>query len=468
MRKLICPPLSLLIGLIVVGAGAGFLVAFMSGSFSVAEPDWEKASQQYWPQWRGPLASGTAPLGDPPTEWSESKNIRWKIPIPGHGSATPIVWGNTIFVQTAVPVGEAVDPASPSESQPGAGPEGTRRRGPGTITSSQPLRFTLLAIDRKSGAIRWEKTLRRQVPHASIHPTSSWASGSPVTDGQHVYAYFGSNGLYCLNLQGELIWEKDLGDMRPRRGFGEGSSPAIYGDRIIVNWDHEDQSFVVALDKKSGQELWRVERDEITSWTTPLIVSSGGRIQVITAATNRVRSYDFLTGQQLWHDVGMTLNSIPSPVYADGMVFVISGFRSHVLRAIRLGEAKGDISQSPAVAWTFDRDTPYVPSPLLYRGTLYFLKSNNAILTARRADDGSEFYGRQRLEGIGNVYASPVAANGRVYIVGRRGNAVVLKHGAEFELLATNSLDDGFDASPVIVGNEILLRGKEFLYSIAE
>ena len=458
MRKLIRPPLSLLVGLIVVGAG--FLLAFMSGS--VAEPDWEKTSQQYWPQWRGPLATGTAPLGDPPIEWSEGKNIRWKTPIPGNGSATPIVWGDTIFVQTAVPVGEPPD--SEPQSSAGAG----SRRGPRTISPSRPLRFTLLAVDRPTGRIRWQKTLRQQVPHNSIHPTSSWASGSPATDGQHVYAYFGSNGLYCLDLEGNLIWEKDLGDMRPRLGFGEGSSPAIYGDRIIVNWDHEDQSFIVALDKKDGRELWRVERDEITSWSTPLIISVGNRTHVITAATNRVRSYDLLTGEQLWHDVGMTLNSIPSPVYANGMVFLTSGFRGNVLRAIRLGQAKGDISQSEAVVWTFDRDTPYVPSPLLYRDTLYFLKSNNAILTARRAGDGSEVYGRQRLEGIGNVYASPVAASDRVYIVGRRGNAVVLKHGAEFELLATNSLDDGFDASPVIVGNEILLRGKEFLYSIAE
>jgi outer membrane protein assembly factor BamB len=395
---------------------------------------------KFWPQWRGPLLTGAALNGDPPVEWSEGKNVKWKVEIPGKGSATPVIWGDTIFVLTAV-----------------AADGGERAK----------QRFTVLAIGRKDGKVLWQRVVREEVPHEGTHATNTWASASALTDGQLVYAFFGSRGLYALDMKGGAKWEKDLGDMTIKLGFGEAASPALHGDRLVVNWDHEGQSFIVALDKRTGQELWRTPRDEKTSWATPLVVDVGGRAQVITSATGRVRSYDLATGELLWHATGMTANAIPTPVHADGLVFLTSGFRGNALLAVRLAEAKGDITNSPAIIWRYDRDTPYVPSPLLSGDQLYFLKSNSGVLSSFEAKTGKKVYGEQRLEGVPNVYASPLGVAGRIYVAGRDGGVAVVKQGPEFKLLATNQLDDGFDASPVAVDNELYLRGRRFLYRIS-
>jgi outer membrane protein assembly factor BamB len=421
-------------------------------------------ADKYWPQWRGPELTGVAPLADPPVEWSESKNVRWKTEIPGKGSATPIIWGNHIFVLTAVPSGKS-EPApetSLSEQQPG------KQRGSRGIAPTEVLRFTVLALRRSDGKVVWEKVVREEKPHEGTHPTGTWASNSAVTDGRNVYAFFGSRGLYALDMNGKLLWEKDLGDMTIRLGFGEGSSPALYGDRIIINWDHEGESFIVALDKHTGKEIWRNARDEGTSWTTPLVVEHGGKAQVITSATGKIRSYDLSDGRLLWESAGMTANAIPTPVHADGVVFLTSGFRGNALLAVKLSAAKGDISSGDAFVWKYDRDTPYVPSPLLYQSALYILKSNNGIVTAFNSKSGEKLYGPERLEGVPNVYASPIGASGRIYIAGREGATAVLAAGPEFKVLATNTLDDGFDASPVAVDKELYLRGKKFLYRISE
>jgi outer membrane protein assembly factor BamB len=225
---------------------------------------------------------------------------------------------------------------------------------------------------------------------------------------------------------------------------------------------------VVALDQKTGKELWRQKRDERTSWATPLVVEHGGRTQVVTSATNRVRSYDAATGDLLWETPGMTQNAIPTPVHADGLVILTSGFRGNALLAVKLAEARGDLAASPAVAWKLDRDTPYVPSPLLYGDELYFLKGNNGLLSCFNAKTGERLYGPERLEGVPNVYASLLGADGRVYVTGREGATAVLQRGPTFKVLATNTLDDGFDASPVAVDSELYLRGQKFLYRISE
>jgi outer membrane protein assembly factor BamB len=395
---------------------------------------------RFWPQWRGPLLTGAAPQGDPPVEWSEGKNVRWKVEIPGKGSSTPVIWGDTIVVLSAVPVD-----ASERAKQ----------------------RFTVMAFGRKDGKVLWQRVVREEVPHEGHHATNTWASASALTDGELVYAFFGSRGLYALDMKGNVKWETDLGDMSIKMGFGEAASPALHRDRLVVNWDHEGESFIVALDKKTGKELWRVPRDEKTSWATPLIVDVGGRAQVITSATGRVRSYDLANGELLWHATGMTANAIPTPVHADGLVFLTSGFRGNALMAVRLSEAKGDITTSPAVIWRYDRDTPYVPSPLLSGDQLYFLKSNSGVLSSFEAKTGKKLYGEQRLEGVPNVYASPLGVAGRIYVAGRDGGVAVVKQGPEFKLLATNQLDDGFDASPVAVDNELYLRGRKFLYRIS-
>ena len=431
------------------------IAAFLWGTD--ARSDFEK----YWHQWRGPEASGVAPHGDPPIEWGENKNIRWKTEIPGQGHATPIVWADTVFVTSAIKTNQQIELAPIEEPRQRRG-----RRGRSAAPSSLH-KFVIFAINRSDGSIRWQQTAREEVPHEGTHQTGSLAANSPVTDGQHVYAYFGSRGLYCYDMEGNLQWDKDFGDMYTRRSFGEGSSPALYGDAIVINWDHEGDSFIVALDKRTGEELWRVGRDEVTSWATPIVVEYNGNPQVIVNATHRTRGYDLATGETLWECGGMTANTIPSPVTANGIVYVTSGFRGNALQAIRLDDAKGDITGAAAVIWDYGRDTPYVPSPLLYDDTLYFLKHNRGVLSAFNTGTGEAYYGPERLEGISDVYASPVGASGRIYIADRDGVTLVIKHGSKFEVLAANVLNDGFNASPAIVDKEIFLRGNRSLYCIA-
>ena len=442
------------------------------------------AEEKNWPQWRGPHANGVAPHGNPPLEWAEDKNVKWKVEIPGKGSSTPIVWGNRIFVTTAIPTGPEIAPKVAESSGPrasrgprpgGKGPaagrpggDRRRRRGPRGIQPTRVNKFVLYALDRDSGKILWERTLKEELPHEGTHTTGTWASNSPITDGTHVYAFFGSRGLYCLDMDGKVVWEKEMGDMDIRMDFGEGSSPTLYGDKIILSWDHQGPSFMVAFDKTTGKELWRTERDEITSWATPLVVEHGSGQQVVTSATNRVRSYDLATGKLIWETDGMTMNPIPSPVAADGMVYITSGFRGSKLLAIRLDGATGDITGTDSIVWSLDRDTPYVSSPLLYNDTIYLLKSNSGILSVFNARTGEEFYSQQRVEGISNVYSSPVGAGNRVYITSREGTTVVIEHGKEYKVLATNTLDDGFDSSMAVVENEIYLRGRKNLYRISE
>jgi len=414
----------------------------------------QPGGERFWPQWRGPAMSGVSTTANPPTEWSESKNIRWKVEIPGRGSASPIVWGDRVYVLSAVPV--AKDVGNPHAPRGGLPVRGLHR-------------FVVMALDRKTGKVVWEQTARESEPHEASHnDNGTWASSSALTDGEHVIAPFESEGLYAYDMNGKLIWQKDLGDKFMRSTFGEGSTPALHKDRLFYVWDHQRESFIVALNKRTGDELWRVKRNEIDTWATPLVVEHGGGTQVIVPAMNRVVSYDAATGQVVWETAGLTMNVIPSPVHADGMVFLTSGFRGNSFKAIRLEGAKGDITNTPAVAWTMDRDTPYVPSPLVYQGVVYFLKTNSGLLTAVDARSGKPHYQVQRIEGVPNVFASPVAAAGKIFIVGREGTTAVIKPGPTYEVIATNTLDDHFDASPALVDGEMFLRGVKSLYCVAE
>jgi outer membrane protein assembly factor BamB len=269
-------------------------------------------------------------------------------------------------------------------------------------------------------------------------------------------------------MDGTLLWEKDLGDKRMRNQFGEGSTPALYRDRLVIVWDHlNGQSFVTALDARDGKELWRVPRDEIDTWATPLILEVGGRAQAVVPAMKRIRAYDVENGSVVWEGDGLTMNAIPSPVFHDGLVILMSGFQGNDLRAVRVADAKGNIDGTAAVAWSFDRDTPYVPSPIVSDGILYFLKTNSGILSAFDAKTGKPIYQNQRLDGLPNVFSSPVAARGRIYFTGREGTMLVIRSGPAFEVLAKNVLDDGFDASPALVDNEMYMRGHKYLYAIA-
>jgi outer membrane protein assembly factor BamB len=438
---------------------------------------------EQWPQWRGPLALGVAPKATPPTEWSETKNVKWKVAIPGSGTATPIVWGNRIFIQTAIVAGRKGEsptaatktppPAGekrkgPSGGGPGGGPPGGKRGGfGGGETPTAPVQFVVLCLDRESGKTLWQKVVREQVPHEGHHQSHGWASGSPVTDGKMLYAYFGSRGLYAMDFEGNVKWEVDLGDQRTRNGFGEGTSPALAGDRIIINWDHEgEDDFVVALDKATGKEIWRQPRSEKTGWATPYILEHDGVVQaVINAGTTR--AYNVKNGELIWACGGQTENVIPSVVVGHGFVYAMSGFRGNIVNAIKVG-AKGNVAGTDAVAWTFNKGTPYVPSPLLAGNELYFFSGNTARLSIFDARTGQRHVEAERLEGMTDVYASPVAAAGRVYLAGRDGAFTVIKQGPRLEILAKNKLDDGFDAVPVPVGKDLLLRGQKSLYCITE
>ena len=428
-----------------------------------------------WPTWRGPSGAGIAPAATPPIEWSETKNVKWKANVPGLGFSTPIVWHDRIFLLTAVETSDTAPGAEPATPPPNTAPDkkgGKRGKGPGGFGGGpKPTKFhefAVVALDRKTGKTIWQKTARREVPHEGRHQTNSYASGSPVTDGEHLYVPFGSRGFYCYDLNGNLKWEKDLGDMQTRGSFGEGASPALAGDRLIIHWDHEAGSFIVALDKKTGRELWRKSREERSSWSTPLIVEVGGKTQAIIAATNRTRSYDVATGDVIWEAGGLTDNVIPTPVTGHGMVYLTSGFRGNAVQAVKL-TARGDVTEnSDYIVWSMRKSTPYVPSPVLSGDRLYFTKSNDAYLTCVNALTGEVHYQDQLLPNVRGIYASPVAANGHVYIAGREGTTLVIKDAPKFEIVATNKLDDRIDASPVMLDKELFLRGHEHLYCIAE
>ena len=414
-------------------------------------------AREQWASWRGPLGTGVAPRGNPPVEWSEEKNVRWKTAIPGKGHSTPIVWGDRIFLTTAVPYGKAL--VHEHEHADGAH---------NNVDARQRMKFTVLAVDRRDGAMLWQRTVRSDHPPESAHESGSWASNSAVTDGERLYASFGSSGLYCLDLDGELLWEKDFGDLQILHGHGEGSSPALHEDTVVVNWDHQGESFVIALDKRTGKQKWKVARDEVTSWSSPLIVEHGGKSQVIIAATRRVRAYDLASGDLIWECGGLSGNVVASPVAADGFVYVTNSYNTRAMLAIRLEGAKGDITGTDAVVWSRDRDTPYVPSPVLYDNALCFLKHYQGLLTCVNAKSGEALFGPERLPGIRNVYASLVGAAERIYITDISGTTAVIKHGNKLELLAQNRLEDSFSASPAIVGDELFLRGERNLYCIAK
>jgi outer membrane protein assembly factor BamB len=330
-----------------------------------------------------------------------------------------------------------------------------------------------MAISHRDGKVLWERTVREDLPHAGGHYTASLASNSPVTDGEHLFAYFGSYGLYCLDLDGELLWETDLGTMHTLHGHGEGSSPALYGDTLIINWDHEGQSYLVAFDKRTGKERWKVSRDGVSSWTTPIIVAhrstGGGKPQVIISGSKRVQGYDLATGGVIWECGGLSVeNVVTSPVAGAGMVYAGSSYDKQTMLAIRLDGAKGDITGTKQVVWNRTRGAPYVPSPLLYGDSLYFIRHLQGILTRVNARTGDDQPGPFRLNGIGYVFASPVGAHSRVYITDRDGTTLVISHDDIPKPLALNRLDDSFSASPAVVGNELFLRGEQYLYCIAE
>ena len=411
-----------------------------------------------WPQWRGPLANGVAPFAEPPVTWSETNHVRWKVALPGRGHSSPIVTGDRVYVQVAAPMGEAQTPVL--DAAPG-------------VHDSVPVthrhRYSVMALNRADGRILWQRTVREEWPHEGGHSTGSPASQSPVTDGSRVYAFFGSRGLYCLDPLGEIQWTADLGRMQTLHAHGEGSSPVLHGDILLVNWDHEGESFLHAFDARTGAVRWKVPRDEKTSWSTPLIIERPDGAQVVVSATRRVRGYELTSGRTLWECGGLTDNVVSSPVAWGDFVIAGNSYYRQAMVAIRLTGAAGDITDGPNVAWRLGRLTPYVSSPLLYGDTLYFLRHNQNVLSRLDPGTGRPRGEPLRLDGLKDfIFASPVGAAGRVYVAGRDGVTVVLSHDAENRTLAVNHLGDSFSASPALADRELYLRGERFLYCLSD
>jgi outer membrane protein assembly factor BamB len=388
-----------------------------------------------------------------------SKNLKWKAPLSGRGSSTPIVWGNQVFILTAVPTDRTAtaslvpDPRFEKKTTPPA----------------CYYRFLVMSLDRQTGKLRWQHTAAERVPHEGHHPTTSYAAGSPATDGRRLYVSFGSFGTYCCDLDGKLLWQRDLGRMNTRLGWGEAVTPVVHGDALLLNWDQEAESALYCLDTRTGETRWKVDRDEHnTSWNTPFVVESkSGLTEVIVNGTNRARGYDLANGKELWACGGMTVNAIPSPVCDATTAYLMSGYNGSAACAVAL-DAAGEITNTAKVLWKHRRGTPYVPSPLLANGRLWFTQVNQGLLTTLDVVTGKPILDRVRLKGLTSLYASPLAAAGRVYLLGRDGTTLVLRQCDQLEVLATNHLDDEFDASPAAVGKELFLRGEKFVYCLAD
>ncbi len=427
-------------------------VCFFALSFGVCG-----AQHDQWLQWRGPLMTGEAPHADPPIRWSETKNIKWKTPLSGLGHSTPIVTRDHVYLTLARKTGKPFEPRP--DTAPGAHDN---------FQVSSKFEFVAVAVERKSGKVVWEKVLHSAIPHEGGHYTGSLASASPVSDGQLVWFFFGSYGLYCLDRHGETAWSKRIGTMNTKHGHGEGASPVLFGNQIAVNWDHEGDSFVVVYDKLNGNEIWKRKREEVTTWSSPIVVEVDGKPQLIVAGTNRVRGYDWSTGDVIWQCGGMSHNIVATPVFdqKNGLVFVGSSYETRQMLAIRVSQARGDITSSDHVVWSKNAKTPYVPSPLLANGHLYFLRHYQGILSRLQAIDGVEPTGPFRLRWMNEVYASPVAAQGRIYVTDRSGTTAVLTDADQPDTLTVNRLRDRFNASLAMAGTQLFLRGEKYLYCI--
>ena len=419
----------------------------------------EELVPQNWHQWRGPQANGVSRTAKPPIEWSEKKNVKWKVAIDGKGSSTPIIWGDKVFLLTAINTGK-VDPSLPK-------PEDQPKRVFGITYPNTNYQSVVLCLDRKTGKQRWRKVASERIPHEGHHGDNDFASASPTTDGERLYCWFGSQGLFCYDLNGKKLWGRDLGKAYIGASLGEGCSPVVHDGRLVIVRDQARQSSIEVLDAKTGKTVWKKMRDEPNAWATPRVIKHGGKTQVITAASNMIRSYDLKDGEIIWQCSGLTGNVIPSPVVEGNVVYCMSGYKGYSLLALPITET-GDLSDSDKVVWSQNRGTPYTPSPLLYDGMLYFTQSNNAILSCVDSKSGKIILERTRLSGISNIYASPVGANGHVYVSGRNGATLVLKRSQQLTVVATNRLSEQIDASPAIAGNQLFIRGSKHLYCIAK
>jgi outer membrane protein assembly factor BamB len=416
--------------------------------------------QTNWPQWRGQNASGVSSETGLPTEWDGSKNIRWKAAIPGRGHSSPIVWGNKIFLTTSIE-----GPVVPGAEAVRHVHKGQEYRHPDSVGADHSYTLKLLCVDLDSGKILWDKTVYEGTVYDNRHKKNTYASATPVTDGKFVYLSFEAEGIYCYDFDGKRIWKTSLGKIA-KGGMGPGTSPVLYENLLILQADQEygEGSFIAAVDKKNGKEVWRVERDQRRSWATPLLIKTSQRTELVTSGPNKIISYDPVTGRELWRAPGVISNPIPSPVTGQGLVFVTAGSDAKRAFAIRLG-GSGDLAGTANVVWSYEKGTAYVPSPILYNENLYLITDAGAI-TCLEAATGKVIY-QARIPVAASFTASPVAFEGKIMFVSEDGDSFILKAGPVPEILNANGLGEPVYASPAIVAGRILIRGQSNLYCIS-
>ena len=416
-----------------------------------------------WPQFRGSGFRGIVD-DDPrlPDTWSTTENVAWKAEIPGEGWSSPVVWGNQVFLLSAV--------TTDGQAAPKGGLYAGRFSKPIPQTE---YRWLLNCLDLKSGEFRWQKEMHRGVPKSSRHQKNTYASETAVTDGERVYAHIGDLGTYCYDMDGKEVWSKQGKPVRTRYGYGTASSPALHEGRIYILNDNEEQSYFAALDKLTGKEIWRVEREEPTAWTTPYIWEHSGRTEIVTVSRNKARSYD-LDGKLIWELGNLSPLAIPSPYAVDGLLYIASGYVASEVRPIYVVKpgASGDISLAEGetsnefITWSHPQAAAYHPTPLVYRGKLYSLL-DRGFLMCFDAKSGKEIYGKQRMNREGaNFTASPWAYNGKVFCLDEAGNTYVVQAGGEFKILGVNKLEEMSMASPAVVDGSVLIRTFSKLYRI--
>jgi outer membrane protein assembly factor BamB len=414
-----------------------------------------------WPQFRGPAAAGVAEGPTLPDKWSATENVVWKATIPGRGWSCPIVWGDRVFVTTAVSEG-TTEPVK----------KGLYFGGDRHKASPAVHRWLVLCLDRSTGDIVWQREAHKGKPATPIHIKNSYASETPVTDGERVYAYFGNVGLFCYDFDGKPVWSKKWDAVPMQYNWGPAASPLLYKDRLYIINDNEKKSYLAALDKLTGDEVWRAERDEKSNWATPAVWENDRRTEIVTPGTGKVRSYG-LDGKLLWEFRGMSMITIPTPLSRFGLLYVGSGYvmdKNKPLYAIRPGAA-GDISLTPEqngnehIAWRVRDAAPYNPSFLIYGDYLYVLY-DRGFFSCYDARTGKSVYSKQRIPGGSAFTASPWAYNGKVFCLSEDGVTTVIQAGPEYKVLGQNSLDELTMATPAVAGGSLFLRTDTTLYRI--